>query len=157
MSTGGPPSGGPPNSSFTESPEEDFEESHTQTGDGPAESSSGGGGSSGGGRSGGRPPKPESERRTISHGLYLSEQEKREIRKRADEAGVSINEYLRRRALGPSVQPEERRVTRRKLTEVGTEIKKIRKKVEEATFLTEVEETLRSALEDLTALISEMK
>ena len=113
--------------------------------------------SSSGPSTGGRPPKPESERREISHGIYLSEQEKQEIRKRADEAGLSMNEFFRRRALGPSVQPEMRRATRRRLTEVATDIRKIRKEVERVTFLTEVKEELRSALEDLTALISEMK
>ena len=68
-----------------------------------------------------------------------------------------MNEFFRRRALGPSVQPEMRRATRRRLTEVATDIRKIRKEVERVTFLTEVKEELRSALEDLTALISEMK
>lgn len=88
--------------------------------------SSSSGSSSSGGSQGGRPRKDPEERRTISHGLYLNQKEKRELEKRAEAAGLSVNGYIRRSALGgePISETAERK-TLTELRSIGTTLEQL--------------------------------
>ena len=70
----------------------------------------------------GRPPKDESERRTHSHRVYLNDEEKRELDQRADAAGLSAVEYMRKRALGKSIQAESDQRLRTELRRIGSDL-----------------------------------
>lgn len=124
-------------------------------------SGSGGSGSSansgGKGSSGGRPPKPPSERRTLSHGLYLSAQEKAQIKEMADAADLSINEFLRRKALEKPIQPKIVRAARRALTEVATDVKKTAEDLSSGrASAAEAEQRLREVVQDAEEVIGRM-
>ncbi|MCS3698376.1 plasmid mobilization protein [Salinibacter ruber] len=75
---------------------------------------------------GGRPKKDPEERRTESHGLYLSKKEKKELKRRAEAAGLSVNKYLRRSALGgePISETAERK-TLTELRSIGTTLEQL--------------------------------
>jgi hypothetical protein len=114
-------------------------------GGGMSESSSDDGGS--GQR--GRPKKDPEDRRTISHGLYLSEKEKRELERRADAAGLSVNEYLRRKALGgKSVQAKTDQKTRSELRSIGINLNQLARQANQGN-LEEVAEAVEEGIEDL--------
>lgn len=100
----------------------------------------------------GRPRKPEEERRTISHGLYLSKKEKEELQRRADAAGLSVNEYLRRKALGgtPVASSADRKV-RRELRAIGSRLNRLAERTEAADRddMEEVAEAVKEGVEAL--------
>lgn len=103
----------------------------------------------------GRPPKPEEERRTISHGLRLSPKEKGELERRADEASVSINELLRRSTLGgePLHSDVETKAIR-ELSAVGNNLNQLTKlahqgKLEDVDGLERTLKAVREAIDQL--------
>jgi hypothetical protein len=107
--------------------------------------------------SGGRPPKPPSEKRTISHGLYLSADEKAKIEEMADAADLSINEFLRRKALGNPVKPDIVRAARRALTKVATDVKKTAEDMSSGrASAAEAEQTLREVVQEAEEAIGRM-
>jgi hypothetical protein len=125
---------------------------------GSGSSGSGSSANSGGkGSSGGRPPKPPSERRTLSHGLYLSAQEKAQIKEMADAADLSINEYLRRRALERPIQPKIVRAARRALMKAATDVKKTAEDLSSGrASAAEAEQRLREVVQDAEEAIGRM-
>ncbi|WP_423825068.1 plasmid mobilization protein [Salinibacter ruber] len=131
------------------------------SGSGSSGSGSSGSGSSansgGKGSSGGRPPKPPSERRTLSHGLYLSAQEKAQIKEMADAADLSINEYLRRRALERPIQPKIVRAARQALMKAATDVKKTAEDLSSGrASAAEAEQRLREVVQDAEEAIGRM-
>lgn len=110
--------------------------------------------SSSGGSQGGRPRKDPEERRTISHGLYLNQKEKRELEKRAEAAGLSVNELLRRSALGgePISETAERR-TLTELRSIGTTLEQL----VHQTASGKVEAQTQYALADLRKAINRLR
>lgn len=48
----------------------------------------------------GRPPKPKAERKSITARLRMSAAEHRKLEERAKAEGLTVSEYLRRKALG---------------------------------------------------------
>jgi hypothetical protein len=97
----------------------------------------------------GRPKKPEQERRTLSHGLYLSKQEKEELERLAEAADLSVNEYLRRSALGGTpVELSSDQKARRELRAIGRRLDRLAEAAGEAD-MEALAERLRSGIEDL--------
>jgi hypothetical protein len=76
---------------------------------------------------GGRPRKPESERRSLTHGLRLSPDEKEELEQRAERAGLNLSEYIRRRALGEEIQTEVEEEAIRQIRRAGVNLNQIAK------------------------------
>jgi hypothetical protein len=104
--------------------------------------------------SGGRPPKPESERRSHTHGLRLSPNEKDELERRAEAAGLSMSELLRRRALGKPIQPKAARTSRRRLARLALEIEELADIAEEDGELSsELEQELAETLGEIKGAI----
>jgi len=97
----------------------------------------------------GRPKKPEEDRRTISHGLYLSKKEKEELERRADAAELSVNEYLRRKALGGTpVAASLDQKTRRELRAIGQRLDRLAEAAGRDDMRA-LAERLREGVEDL--------
>jgi len=106
-------------------------------------------GVSAGGSQGGRPRKDPEERRTISHGLYLTQKEKQDLKKRAEAAGLSVNEYLRRSALGGEpIQSKSDQRTRRELRWIGNNLNQLARKANRGE-LPEVAEAVEDGIEAL--------
>lgn len=127
----------------------------SSTGSGSTDSGTGGG-SSGGGQ-GGRPRKPEEEKRTESHGLYLSKKEKLELEKRSEAAGLSINEYLRRSALGGEpVQSKSDQKTRRELRWIGNNLNQLARRANKGE-LPEVAEAVEDGIEELREALQQIE
>lgn len=103
----------------------------------------------------GRPPKPPEERRTESHGLRLSPAEKAELRRRAEDAGVSINEYIRRSTIGGEpLQSAADRKAIRHIAAIGSDLHQLTKAAEEGKIdrvegLEETLATVRDAIDRL--------
>ena len=109
--------------------------------------SSSDGGSSGGQR--GRPKKDPADRRTISHGLKLSQKEKDQLERNAGAAGLSVNEYLRRKALGgKSVSAKSDQETRTELRDIGNNLNQLARAANMGN-LEEVAEAVQSGIKDL--------
>jgi hypothetical protein len=97
----------------------------------------------------GRPKKDPEDRRTISHGLYLNQKEKQELKKRAEAAGLSVNEYLRRSALGGEpIQAKSDQKTRRELRWIGNNLNQLARKANRGE-LPEVAEAVEDGIEEL--------
>jgi hypothetical protein len=97
----------------------------------------------------GRPKKDPEDRRTISHGLYLNQKEKQELKKRAEAAGLSVNEYLRRSALGGEpIQAKSDQETRRELRWIGNNLNQLARKANRGE-LPEVAEAVEDGIEEL--------
>lgn len=112
--------------------------------------------SDGGSQGRGRPKKAEEDRRTISHGLYLSENEKEELEDRAEQAGMSINEFLRRRALGKPVTPEADKNLRGELGAIGNNINQIARRANQHR-MEGLEEAARAEFQRLREVILELQ
>lgn len=105
----------------------------------------------------GRPKKPEEDRRTISHGLYLSPKEKEELEQRAGAAGLSVNEYLRRRALGGKpVETSSRQETGRFLQALAGDLREL-VKAADRTNVEEIAEALRDEVEDIREMLRQIR
>ncbi|WP_259253515.1 plasmid mobilization protein, partial [Salinibacter ruber] len=76
---------------------------------------------------GGRPRKPESERRSLTHGLRLSPNEKKKLEQRAKRAGLNLSEYIRRRALGKKIQTKVEEEAIRQIRRAGVNLNQIAK------------------------------
>lgn len=107
------------------------------------------------GAPGGRPKKDPEDRRTISHGLYLSPMEKEKLEERANRAGLSINAYLRKKALGKPVKPRVEKNIINELNRIGASVSRLaqwassrRDRAVEAKIDTVIEE-LRTIIETL--------
>ena len=97
----------------------------------------------------GRPSKPEAEKRTISHGLKLNRKEKEQLERNAEAAGLSVNEYLRRKALGgKSVSAKSDQKTRSELRNIGNNLNQLAKAANMGN-LEEVAEAVQDGIKDL--------
>ena len=115
----------------------------------------------------GRPKKPEEDRRTISHGLYLSPKEKEELERRSDAAGLSISEYLRRKALGGEpVAASSRQETRRFLQALAGDLRELIEAVDrdaadrdngEEETVEEIADALREKVENIREMIRQIR
>jgi predicted HicB family RNase H-like nuclease len=76
-------------------------------------------------RQGGRPRKDPADRRSHTHGLRLSPTEKAELEERAERAGLSMSEYIRRRALGKRVKSAVDEEAVRQMQRVGVNLNQI--------------------------------
>ncbi|MCS3612959.1 plasmid mobilization protein [Salinibacter ruber] len=100
----------------------------------------------------GRPPKPPEERRTENHGLRLSPKEKKNLRRRAEEAGLSMSEYLRRSALGGEpVRSDAKKKAVRQLSAAGNALNRLveaarEEKIGSVEGLEETLEAIREAI-----------
>ena len=74
---------------------------------------------------GGRPPKDESERRTITQSVHLSEEEKEEIERRADRAGLSVSAFFRKRALGKDIKTKVEENVVNELNRIGVNVNQL--------------------------------
>jgi len=74
---------------------------------------------------GGRPRKDPRDRRTKRYGLRLSPREYEEIQDRAERAGLSVAEYLRRKALGRKIKTKVEEEAIRQVQKVGTNLNQI--------------------------------
>ena len=71
---------------------------------------------------GGRLRKDPRDRRTKRYGLRLSPKEYEEIQDRAERAGLSVAEYLRRRALGKPISTKVEKKTTEELNRTGVNL-----------------------------------
>lgn len=105
----------------------------------------------------GRPRKSEAEKRTISHGLKLNQKEKEELERRADAAGLSVNEYLRRKALGgKSITAKSDQKARAELRHIGRNLNQLAKRANMGK-LDEVAEAVQDGIEDLRKALEELR
>lgn len=74
---------------------------------------------------GGRPRKDPEERRSLTHGLRLSPNEKEKLEQRAERAGVSLSKYIRHRALGEEIQTEVEEEAIRQVQRAGVNLNQI--------------------------------
>lgn len=102
----------------------------------------------------GRPPKDPEERRTESHGLYLSRREKKELKARAEAAGMSVNQYLRASALEESeIEAASAQDLRRELRWIGTTLNRLCQEAGQGEVDTaKIEETIETLQETLSHL-----
>ena len=77
---------------------------------------------------GGRPRKDPADRRSKTHGLRLSPNEKAELEGRAERAGLSLSEYIRRRALGKPVKTAVEEEAVRQMQRVGVNLNQLVKR-----------------------------
>lgn len=76
---------------------------------------------------GGRPRKDPDERRSLTHGLRLSPNEKEKLEQRAKRAGLNLSEYIRRRALGKKIQTKVEEEAIRQIRRAGVNLNQIAK------------------------------
>lgn len=101
----------------------------------------------------GRPKKPEEERRSLTHGLRLSPQEKEELEARADRAGLSLSEYLRRRALGKKIKTQIEGKALKELNRIGVNLNQIARAANRGNL---VDQQAREAIKELRALMDQI-
>jgi len=101
----------------------------------------------------GRPKKPEEERRSLTHGLRLSPQEKEELEARADRAGLSLSEYLRRRALGKKIQTQIEGKALKEMNRIGVNLNQIARAANRGDL---VDQQAREAIKELRALMDQI-
>jgi predicted DNA-binding protein len=92
---------------------------------------------------GGRPRKDPEDRRSHTHGLRLSPNEKEKLEKRAERAGMSLSEYIRRRALGKKIKPKVEEEAIRQIRRAGVNLNQIAKWANEGK-----DQAVRSAAEE---------
>lgn len=103
---------------------------------------------------GGRPKKPEEERRTLTHGLRLSPKEKEELEARADRAGLSLSEYLRRKALGKPVKTKVDGKALKELNRIGVNLNQLARAANRGDLL--LDGQAKEAIQELRALIEKI-
>ena len=90
-------------------------------------------------RPGGRPRRRPEDGAPVRVEFKVSPVERDRLRGLADEAGLSVSEYLRRRAFGlpvvPLVEAVERRSARRELGRVGANLNQLARRANEAAAL----------------------
>ena len=90
-------------------------------------------------RPGGRPRRKPGEGAPVRVEFKVSPAERDRLRELAGRAGVSVSEYLRRRAFGlpvvPLVEAVERRQARRELSRLGTNLNQIVRRANEVAQL----------------------
>ncbi len=114
-----------------------------------------GGRPEGSGSRGGRPKKNPEDRRTISHGLYLSPKEKEKLEKRAERAGLSINAYVRKKALGKPVKPRVEKNLINELNQIGASARRLAQWASERQDRA-VKAKIDALIEDLSAAIEKL-
>jgi len=99
----------------------------------------------------GRPKKAPSERRTESLGVSLSPKEKRKLEERAEAAGLSQSELVRRRTLGKKVSPQASRAAQEQLRTVVVDLQSLTRQAREegATDLAETAQKIFQNARDL--------
>jgi len=75
----------------------------------------------------GRPPKPESKRRTQSHGVFFSPDEMEEVKRKASEAGLPVSAYIRKAALEQDIELRSKadQQVRRELRAIGKNLNQL--------------------------------
>ena len=101
----------------------------------------------------GRPKKPEAKRRSLTHGLRLSPQEKKELEARADRAGLTLSEYLRRRAFGRKVQTQIEGKALKELNRIGVNLNQIARAANRGEL---VGQQATEAIKELRALMDQI-
>ena len=104
---------------------------------------------------GGRPRKDPADRRSETYGLRLSPKEKSELEDRAERAGLSLAEYLRRRALGKPVRTRVDKEATHELNRIGVNLNQLARAAN-AGKLEAVSDRAEAAIEELRALIEEL-
>lgn len=107
------------------------------------------------GHPGGRPRKDPAERRSHTHGLRLSPNEKEELEERAERAGLSLSAYIRRRALGKPVKTQVDKQATHELNRIGVNLNQIAH-VANAGDLEHIEAEAAETIEEVRALIEEL-
>ena len=74
---------------------------------------------------GGRPRKDPQDRRSHTHGLRLSPNEKEELEQRAERAGVTLSEYIRRKALERKIKTKVEEEAIRQVRRIGVNLNQI--------------------------------
>jgi hypothetical protein len=104
---------------------------------------------------GGRPRKDPKDRRTKRYGLRLSPKEYEEIQERAERAGLSVAEHLRRRALGKPISTKVDKKTTEQLNRIGVHLKQIARRVS-SEDLPDVASEAEAAIQEVRALIDQI-
>lgn len=104
---------------------------------------------------GGRPRKDPADRRSKTHGLRLSPNEKAELEERAERAGLSLSEYIRRRALGKPVKTAVDEEAVRQMQRVGVNLNQIAKRAHQQGVGAVKEEAL-SVVEELKKVVKKL-
>lgn len=104
---------------------------------------------------GGRPRKDPADRRSETYGLRLSPKEKAEIEERAERSGLSLAEYLRRRALGKPIKTQIDKEATHELNRIGVNLNQIAARAHQGG-LEDVAGRAEAAIEEVRALIEEL-
>ena len=104
---------------------------------------------------GGRPRKDPRDRRTKRYGLRLSPKEYEEIQDRAERAGLSVAEYLRRRALGKPISTKVEKKTTEELNRIGVHLNQIARRASSGD-LPDVASEAEAAIQEVRALIDQI-
>jgi len=104
---------------------------------------------------GGRPRKDPKDRRTKRYGLRLSPKEYEEIQDRAERAGLSVAEYLRRRALGKPISTKVEKKTTEELNRIGVHLNQIAHRAS-SEDLPDVASEAETAIQEVRALIDQI-
>lgn len=76
-------------------------------------------------RTGGRPPRKPEEGPKVQVGFQVTSVERDQIREAASQAGLSVSEFLRRRALGRPVVPLADAAARKALRRIGVNLNQL--------------------------------
>lgn len=103
---------------------------------------------------GGRPKKAPEERRSLTHGLRLSPREKEELEQRAEKAGLSLSEYLRKRALGKPVKTKVDGKALKEMNRIGVNLNQLARAANRGDVL--IGGQVREAIRELRDLIEKI-
>lgn len=104
---------------------------------------------------GGRPKKDPADRRSETYGLRLSPREKEELEDRADRAGLSLAEYLRRQALGKQIKTRVDKKATHELNRIGVNLNQLARAANRGD-LHDVAAQVGEVIEELRELIEEI-
>jgi len=113
-------------------------------------------GNPGGNSTGGRPRKDPRERRSLTHGLRLSPNEKEELEERAEEAGLSLSAYLRRRGLGKPMKAQIEKKAIKEINKVGVNLNQLARWANQGKGRA-VESEIEDAIRELKWLIRDLR
>jgi hypothetical protein len=105
---------------------------------------------------GGRPRKDPRERRSLTHGLRLSPREKEALEERAEEAGLNLSAYLRRRGLGKPMKAQIEKKALKEINAVGVNLNQLARWANEGKGRA-VESEIEDAIRELKWLIRDLR
>jgi hypothetical protein len=109
-----------------------------------------------GNSTGGRPRKDPRERRSLTHGLRLSPNEKEELEERAEEAGLSLSAYLRRCGLGKPMKTQIEKKALKEINKVGVNLNQLARWANQGKGRA-VESEIEDAIRELKWLIRDLR